>query len=144
MAKRGPLTPLSKRNVRAFCTVEQRDVVAAGTIRNCWFFQRKESSLVISTVISPDLEVSEPISGVEAGRCAGKIPPPGVPQSGPARSYPGRCHSVGHAARIRGGETSPVHLFCQRNITLYNSCCELSPKRAWAPREYPRLGGNSP
>jgi len=61
----------------AFGTVDQKDVVAAGTVRKCWFCRGEESVSAVSqqsSVISPELKVSDPMLEVGDGRCAGEIP----------------------------------------------------------------------
>jgi len=65
-------------DVRAAGTVEHKDVVAAGTVRKCWFCPEKGSISAVShhsSVISPDLKVSDPMLEVGDGRFAGGIPP---------------------------------------------------------------------
>jgi len=60
--------------VWAFDTVEQKDVVAAGCVKNCWSCAGKES-FTQSSVISAGLKVSDPVLEVGVGRCAGDIHP---------------------------------------------------------------------
>jgi len=69
----------------AFGTVDQKDVVAAGTVRKSVSAVSHQSS-----VISPGLKVSDPMSEVGDGRCAGDIPPsPRCAASRPHEHTPG-------------------------------------------------------
>jgi len=76
------------KDVGAFGTAEQKDVVATDTFRKCWFCPGKESISAAShqsSVISPGLKVSDPVLEVGDGRCAGDIP-----------SFPGRAEPRPH------------------------------------------------
>jgi len=65
-----------QKDVGDFGTVEQKEVVAAGTVRKC-----VSSVSYQSSIISPGLQVSDPMLEVGDGRCAGNMPPPpGVPR----------------------------------------------------------------
>jgi len=66
----GAVGTVVQKDVGAFDTVEQKDVVAAGTVR-----KSVSSVSYQSSVISPGLQLSDPMLGVGDGRCAGNIPP---------------------------------------------------------------------
>jgi len=72
-------------DVGAFCTVDQKDVVPAGTVQ-------KSVPAVIhhSSVINPGRKVSDPMLEVGDDRCAGDDPPsPGCAASRPHEHTPG-------------------------------------------------------
>jgi len=65
-------------DVEVFGTVDQKDVVAAGTVRKSGSCPGKESVSAVShpsSVISPGPRVSDPMLEGGDGRCAGDIPP---------------------------------------------------------------------
>jgi len=71
-------------DVGALRTVDQKDVVAAGTVRKSGLYPEKEPVSAVShksSVTSPGLKVSDPMLEVGDGSCDGNIPPPpGVPR----------------------------------------------------------------
>jgi len=93
--RRGCLWHRRSERRGAFGTVEQKDVVAAGTVRKSWFCTGKYSISAFShqsSVISPVLKGSDPVLEFGDGRCAGDMPR----STGCAASRP-RDHTPGGA-----------------------------------------------